>query len=63
MRAPLGLYTGPSLKTLGLMTAIWFILAAMTGAAVFALLWPMSRRRRQGVGPEAEGGDGRFGEP
>ncbi|MCP1560948.1 cytochrome c-type biogenesis protein CcmH [Methylorubrum extorquens] len=58
MRAPLGLYTGPSLKTLGLMTAIWFILAAMTGAAVFALLWPMSRRRRQGVGPEAEGGDG-----
>ncbi|AMB44538.1 c-type cytochrome biogenesis protein CcmI [Methylobacterium sp. AMS5] len=40
------------------MTAIWFILAAMTGAAVFALLWPMSRRRRQGVGSEAEGGDG-----
>ncbi|MEH3118276.1 MAG: c-type cytochrome biogenesis protein CcmI [Methylorubrum populi] len=34
------------------MTAIWFILAAMTGAAVFALLWPMSRRRRQ----EVEGG-------
>jgi cytochrome c-type biogenesis protein CcmH len=31
------------------MTAIWFILAAMTGAAVFALLWPMSRRRRQEV--------------
>ncbi len=29
------------------MTAIWFILAAMTAAAVFALLWPMSRRRRQ----------------
>ena len=58
MRAPLGLYTGPSLKTLGLMTAIWFILAAMTGAAVFALLWPMSRRRRHGVGPEAEGGNG-----
>ncbi|GJD95737.1 c-type cytochrome biogenesis protein CcmI [Methylobacterium iners] len=26
------------------MTAIWFILTAMTGAAVFALLWPMSRR-------------------
>ena len=40
------------------MTAIWFILAAMTGAAVFALLWPMSRRRRPGAGPEAEGGDG-----
>ncbi|SFK79735.1 c-type cytochrome biogenesis protein CcmI [Methylorubrum salsuginis] len=29
------------------MTAIWFILAAMTAAAVFALLWPMSRRRRR----------------
>jgi cytochrome c-type biogenesis protein CcmI len=26
------------------MTAIWFILATMTGAAVLALLWPMSRR-------------------
>ncbi|MEA1834047.1 c-type cytochrome biogenesis protein CcmI [Methylobacterium durans] len=26
------------------MTAIWFILAFMTGAAVLALLWPMSRR-------------------
>ncbi|RVU19501.1 c-type cytochrome biogenesis protein CcmI, partial [Methylobacterium oryzihabitans] len=26
------------------MTAIWFILALMTGAAVLALLWPMSRR-------------------
>ncbi|MGG3815470.1 c-type cytochrome biogenesis protein CcmI, partial [Methylorubrum rhodesianum] len=37
------------------MTAIWFILAAMTGAAVFALLWPMSRRRRQGAAPEAAG--------
>ncbi|WP_232631362.1 c-type cytochrome biogenesis protein CcmI [Methylobacterium sp. Leaf118] len=37
------------------MTAIWFILAAMTGAAVFALLWPMSRRRRPPAdGPEAE---------
>lgn len=36
------------------MTAIWFILAAMTGAAVFALLWPLSRRRRQ----EAEGAEG-----
>lgn len=40
------------------MTAIWFILAAMTGAAVFALLWPMSRRRRQGARPEAESSDG-----
>ncbi|WP_375454091.1 c-type cytochrome biogenesis protein CcmI [uncultured Methylobacterium sp.] len=26
------------------MTAIWFILAGMTAAAVLALLWPMSRR-------------------
>ncbi|MCJ2011209.1 c-type cytochrome biogenesis protein CcmI [Methylobacterium sp. J-076] len=26
------------------MTAIWFILAGMTAAAVFSLLWPMSRR-------------------
>ncbi len=26
------------------MTAIWFILAGMTAAAVFCLLWPMSRR-------------------
>lgn len=26
------------------MTAIWFILAGMTAAAVFGLLWPMSRR-------------------
>lgn len=26
------------------MTAIWFILALMTGGAVLALLWPMSRR-------------------
>ena len=40
------------------MTAIWFILAAMTGAAVFALLWPMSRRRRQGAGPQAQDGNG-----
>ena len=40
------------------MTAIWFILAAMTGAAVFALLWPMSRRRqgaRQGTDVVASG--------
>lgn len=37
------------------MTAIWFILAAMTAAAVFALLWPISRRRRQRVdGTEPE---------
>lgn len=36
------------------MTAIWFILAAMTGAAVFALLWPMSRRRRHQVAAGAE---------
>ena len=28
------------------MSAIWFILAFMTAAAVFALLWPMSRARR-----------------
>ena len=28
----------------GAMTVIWFVLAAMTGGAVFALLWPMSRR-------------------
>lgn len=26
------------------MTAIWFILAAMTAATVLGLLWPMSRR-------------------
>lgn len=29
---------------IGSMTAIWFILAAMTAAAVLGLLWPMSRR-------------------
>ncbi|KAB1072874.1 c-type cytochrome biogenesis protein CcmI [Methylobacterium planeticum] len=34
------------------MTAIWFILAFMTGAAVLALLWPMSRRAAGPV-PEA----------
>lgn len=34
------------------MTALWFILALMTGAAVFALLWPMSRR----ANPPAEAG-------
>lgn len=34
------------------MTAIWFILAVMTGTAVFALIWPMSRRARP-TGPEA----------
>lgn len=45
------------------MTAIWFILAAMTGAAVFALLWPMSRRRRQGLarGAGLEAGSGASG--
>ncbi|CAO4162776.1 C-type cytochrome biogenesis protein CcmI [Methylorubrum populi] len=37
------------------MTAIWFILAAMTGTAVFALLWPMSRRRRQDSASAAAG--------
>ena len=45
------------------MTAIWFILAAMTAAAVFALLWPMSRRRRQeaaGAELSTEAGEGRF---
>ena len=31
------------------MTAIWFILAFMTAAAVFALLWPISRRTGRGV--------------
>ncbi len=31
------------------MTAIWFILAAMTGTAVFALIWPMSRRANAAV--------------
>ncbi|WP_336487279.1 c-type cytochrome biogenesis protein CcmI [Methylobacterium nigriterrae] len=35
------------------MTAIWFILAFMTGAAVLALLWPMSRRA---AGPVPESG-------
>lgn len=35
------------------MTAIWFILAGMTAAAVLGLLWPMARRRAV---PAAEGG-------
>ncbi|TXM81385.1 c-type cytochrome biogenesis protein CcmI, partial [Methylobacterium sp. WL116] len=35
------------------MTAIWFILAAMTAAAVLALLWPMSRR--VAIVPDAAG--------
>ncbi|WP_375463362.1 c-type cytochrome biogenesis protein CcmI [uncultured Methylobacterium sp.] len=35
------------------MTAIWFILAAMTAAAVLALLWPLSRR--SAVVPDAAG--------
>lgn len=35
------------------MTAIWFILAFMTGLAVFSLLWPMSRRTASaGQGPD-----------
>lgn len=34
------------------MTAIWFILAFMTGLAVLSLLWPMSRRRAGAV-PES----------
>ncbi|MCJ2033298.1 c-type cytochrome biogenesis protein CcmI, partial [Methylobacterium sp. J-068] len=37
------------------MTALWFILAFMTGAAVIALLWPMSRRANPAAGPEAGG--------
>lgn len=37
------------------MTALWFILAFMTGAAVFALLWPMSRRADPAAAPEAGG--------
>ncbi|KQP88510.1 MULTISPECIES: c-type cytochrome biogenesis protein CcmI [unclassified Methylobacterium] len=37
------------------MTALWFILAVMTGAAVFALLWPMSRRANPAAPPEAGG--------
>ena len=35
------------------MTAIWFILAGMTAAAVLSLLWPMSRRAA--LVPEAAG--------
>ena len=38
------------------MTAIWFILAGMTAAAVFGLLWPMSRRTAVPVGER--GGSG-----
>ena len=37
------------------MTVLWFILAVMTGAAVLALLWPMSRRANPAAGPEAAG--------
>ncbi|MGU3361134.1 c-type cytochrome biogenesis protein CcmI [Methylobacterium sp. M6A4_1b] len=37
------------------MTALWFILAVMTGAAVLALLWPMSRRANPAAAPEAGG--------
>ncbi|KMO30084.1 c-type cytochrome biogenesis protein CcmI [Methylobacterium aquaticum] len=36
------------------MTAIWFIFALMTGLAVLALLWPMSRRPALAGLPEAE---------
>ncbi|UMY18571.1 c-type cytochrome biogenesis protein CcmI [Methylobacterium organophilum] len=35
------------------MTAIWFILAFMTGAAVLALLWPLTRRPK----PQAQAGE------
>ncbi|MCJ2080641.1 c-type cytochrome biogenesis protein CcmI [Methylobacterium sp. J-090] len=35
------------------MTALWFILAFMTGAAVLALLWPMSRRTNPSAAPDA----------
>ena len=37
------------------MTALWFILALMTGAAVLALLWPMSRRANPAAAPEGGG--------
>jgi cytochrome c-type biogenesis protein CcmH len=36
------------------MTAIWFIFALMTGLAVLALLWPMSRRLALPAMPEGE---------
>ncbi|GJD61209.1 c-type cytochrome biogenesis protein CcmI [Methylobacterium frigidaeris] len=36
------------------MTAIWFIFALMTGLAVLALLWPMSRRPALATVPEGE---------
>jgi cytochrome c-type biogenesis protein CcmH len=36
------------------MTAIWFIFALMTGLAVLALLWPMSRRPLLTAVPEGE---------
>ena len=38
------------------MTAIWFILAGMTAAAVLGLLWPMSRRTADPMREEAETG-------
>jgi cytochrome c-type biogenesis protein CcmH len=38
------------------MTAIWFILAGMTAAAVLGLLWPMSRRASDPIREEAEAG-------
>lgn len=44
------------------MTAIWFILALMTGAAVFALLWPITRRPKpaEGGGADAATTQARF---
>lgn len=36
------------------MTGIWFIFALMTGLAVLALLWPMSRRLALATVPEGE---------
>lgn len=38
------------------MTAIWFILAGMTAAAVLGLLWPMSRRAADPAREEPEAG-------
>ncbi|GLS60259.1 c-type cytochrome biogenesis protein CcmI [Methylobacterium haplocladii] len=38
------------------MTAIWFILAIMTGAAVLALLWPLARRRKATPATTGEAG-------
>ncbi|GEP09585.1 c-type cytochrome biogenesis protein CcmI [Methylobacterium gnaphalii] len=38
------------------MTAIWFILAIMTGSAVLALLWPLARREKTEQGSSGEAG-------